>query len=392
MISIRTIRREDVKAVSRLAAEVGFPNRSAEGWHWALFGNPDQSDIPPGLVAERKGHIVSMIGLQARHFLVHGKPANAVCGHTFISGPDGRGAGFALSRRALQSFGGGIAIYTLNNNELAGDFHKRIGLTAWLGRAGRKRIEWPVHSVTMAAGHALTRLTRNEDVHDWLSKRELFARAPRNLTPFLPKGGSVMTLDPNDTDDAWLIEDFSAAASLGRRAVPARSARTYAYQMADPDAPGRIALLGLKDGDSLNGLIQLAITKPNAFEPAHLEVIDMEVRPDTDSALIVPVLVRAAKSVARRARLSRLRLPFSARFDEACYVGTGLRFTRTANYDPAHAAFGEGAEALEEYWQPSGYEGDMFFALRNPPASTRAKIRPTAKEKLHGSAWKHQAP
>lgn len=391
MISIRTVRPADVGAIAKLVKDAGFPVRSAEGWHWALFENPGQDDIPAGLVAERRGHLVALIGLQARHFHVNGRALTAICGHTFISGPDGRGAGFALARRALQSHGG-AAIYTLNNNAVAGDFHKRIGLSAWLGKRGRERIEWPVHSVTMAAGHVMTRLARDEFVYDWLSKREMFGGAPISLEHALPGRGKVLALNPGRKGDGGLIEDFNRAVRMGSRAVPDRSASIYAYQMSDPDAPGRIALLGIEGSDGLDGLVQLAITKPNTFEPAELEIIDLAVRPGIDPALILPSLINAARQVARKARLSRVKLPFSARFEDVCYSGTGLRFVRQSNYDPAHAVFEPEAAALQQDWAPSGFAGDLFFALRVPPASTRTKIRPAAQEKFHRTAWERQAP
>ncbi|MEE2878964.1 MAG: hypothetical protein VX593_08165 [Pseudomonadota bacterium] len=391
MISIRTIRPGDVNAVAKLVKDAGFPVRSAEGWKWAFFDNPDQGDIPAGLVAERRGRLVAVIGLQARQFTAHGRDLTAICGHTFISGIDGRGAGFALARRALQSHGG-AAIYTLNNNALAGDFHKRIGLSAWLGPRGRERIEWPIHSVTMAAGHVMTRLARNEDIYDWLSKRELFRGGPSTLEKALPMRGKVLALNPVRQGDAGLIDDLNAACRMGYRAVPNRAASVYGYQMADPDAPGRIALLGLEGRNGLDGMIQLAITKPNAYEPAELEVIDLAVRPSMDPAIAVPMLINASKSVARNARLSRLKMPFSARFESVCYAGTGLRFARTMPYDLAHAAFLPEGAALQQDWSPSGFAGDLFFALRVPPASTRSKVRPATQENFHGATWERQAP
>lgn len=391
MISIRAVRPGDVSAIAKLVKSAGFPVRSAESWHWALFENPEQGDIAPALVAERRNTLVAMIGLQARRFHVNGRLQTAICGHTFISGPDGRGAGFALARRALQTHGGS-AIYTLNNNAIAGDFHKRIGLTAWLGPHGRERIEWPIHSMTMVAGHVMTRLARDEVLYDWLSRREFFGGAPRTLERALPGRGNILPLDPLRRGDGELIEEFNTAAHMGSRAVPDRSASVYAYQMADPDAPGRIALLGLEGKDGLDGLIQLAITKPNSFEPAELEIIDLAVRPGVDPAIALPPMINAAKAVARNARLSRLKLPFSSRFEEVCYSGTGLRFVRNSNYDPAHAAFEPSSAGLQADWSPSGFEGDLFFALRIPPASTRSKIRPAAEEKFHGAAWERQAP
>ena len=389
MISIRAVRPGDVNAIAKLVKGAGFPVRSAEGWHWALFENPEQGGLAPGLVAERRNTLVAMIGLQARRFHVNGRLQTAICGHTFISGPDGRGAGFALARRALQTHGGS-AIYTLNNNAIAGDFHKRIGLEAWLGPHGRERIEWPIHSMTMAAGRMMTRLARDEAIRDWLVRREFFGGAPRRLERALPARGKILPLDPLRRGDGDLIEEFNMAAHMGSRAVPDRSADVYAYQMSDPDAPGRIALLGLEGKDGLDGLIQLAITKPNSFEPAELEIIDLTVRPGIDPAIVLPPMINAAKTVARNARLSRLKLPFSNRFEDVCYSGTGLRFVRKSQHDPAHAAFGPDCTGLQTDWSPSGFEGDLFFALRIPPAPSRTREHPAPKEPFHRAAWDHK--
>ena len=391
MITIRTVRPDDVGAIANLVKDAGFPNRSEAGWHWAIFENPEQGDLPPGLVAERNGRLASFIGLQARRFMADRETLTVISGHTFMSGPDGRGAGFALARRALQSHGG-AAIYTLNNNAVAGDFHKRIGLEAWLGRDGRSSLEWPIHSMTLLDGRALTRAARSEPAYDWLSKREIFRHVPGTLSPYLPGDGEVMSIDPSRPADARLIEDFGAATTYGRGAMPVRSAETYAYQMSDPDARGRIALLALGGVLGLDGLMQVAITKPNAFQPAELQIIDLVMRPGVDPAIGVPKLVRAAHEIARKARLSRLILPYAARFEPVCFDGTGLRYERHADYDCAHALFTPEAQSLQQAWSPTGFEGDLFFALRVTPPSARAKVRPAAQEKLHRPAWKYQAP
>ena len=142
----------------------------------------------------------------------------------------------------------------------------------------------------------------------------------------------------------------------------------------------------------LDGLIQIAITKPNPFQPAELQIIDLAIRPGVDTAIAVPKLIRTAREIARKARLSRLKLPFAGRFEPACFDGTGMRVVRQSDHDCAHGLFSTDARSLEQAWLPTGFEGDLFFALRVAPPSARAKIRPPAKEKLHGTAWKYQAP
>lgn len=366
MTAIRPITPEDIPAVTRLVGEAGFPARSEEGWQWVLFGNPEQDGIPPGLAAERGGRLVAMIGLQTRRFMASGKPVNAVCGHTFISGADGRGAGFALARRALRQYGS-TAIYSLNNNAIAGTFHKKIGLKAWLGAAGRVRMEWPVRPISMMAGHILTRLARHDAIYEWLSEKELFTGTP--LIPDIIPGDDegIIRLRPHDALHARLIDDFGRAVCAEGIAAPIRSAMTYDWQMRDPDAPGRTTLLGLVAHDGLDALIQLVVTKPNSFEPPELEISDMAVRPGLDQAGIVPRLVRIARKIADNANLARVRLPYSSRFEPACYRQTGFRVKRHCAHDPAHAAFNDETGSLATGWAPTGIEGDMFFALRIAP-------------------------
>lgn len=385
MISIRWLRPTDLPQVVQLVREGGFPPRSEAGWHWALFGNPQQGDQAPGLVAERDGRVVSMIGLQVRRFMVKGQPRELLSGHTFLSAADGRGAGFSLARAVL-ALEGYDAIYSLNNNAAAGKFHKRMGLSAWLGSAARIRMEWPVHSVTMAAGLALSRLSRLERSYEILSRREWFAGGASRLDRYHPSGNGVVQLDPETAADARLIDEFGTVITRLHTAAPVRSANLYAYQAGDPDAPGRTVLFGLQGRDGLDGLAQVMLTKPNAFEPAELVLTDLEVRPGRDGVRIVPALIREVKALARQKRLSRVRLPYAHRFDPVCFHGTGLRFPREAGHDPAHAIFADPAGQLATDWVPTGFEGDYFFALRtaHPPAPKPERAR--ARKALPHSA------
>ncbi|WP_300376088.1 hypothetical protein [Henriciella sp.] len=366
MTAIRQIVPEDIPAIARLVEDAGFPVRSEAGWRWVLFGNPQQNDVPPGLVAERGGRLVAMIGLQARDFVADGTPIQAVCGHTFISGKEGRGAGFALARRALKLHGS-TAIYSLNNNAIAGTFHKKIGLEAWLGAPGRVRMEWPVQPLSMVTGQILTCLARRESIYDWLSERELFASVSVLPNDIPGAADGIIRLHPEQDAHARLIDEFGKAVSTASMAAPARTAAVYDWQMSDPDAPGRSILLGLIDNSMIDGLIQLVVTKPNSFEPPELEISDMVVRPGLDPVAIVPRLVRTARKLAHRARLARVRLPFSARFEDICFRQTGVRVKRRYAYDPSHASFSDKSDPLATSWVPTGMEGDMFFALRIAP-------------------------
>ena len=363
MNSIRPFRPDDVPAIAQLIAQAGFPQRSHEGLHWAFFGNPQQGDIPAGLLSERGGKPVAMIGLQARDFMANRQRVKAVGGHTFISSPEGRGAGFVLARKALK-LPGIPAIYSLNNNAIAGRFHKKIGLTAWLGEAGRKRMEWPVKPITMATGIALSRLARKEKLYDRLSRREIFKARFDRLDQHSLSQPLTQFLFPHTPHHGALIDEFGQQFANGAEFAPVRTADIYAYQMADPDAPGRIALIGLSEGQSLHALMQIAITKPNTFEPAELEIIDLETAPGRDPAPLVQTLIREAKSLARQAGLSRVRLPLAARFPENAFNDTGLKLARSYSYDPAHAWFPNEDSPMAKNWTPTGFEGDFFFALR----------------------------
>lgn len=386
MISLRKLTPNDVPAIAGLVRAAGFPVRSEAGWQWALFQNPEQADVPAGWGAFRDGQLAAMIGLQARTFNVDGKALKVAGGHTFIASGAGRGAGLSLARKALQT-DGLAAVYSLNNNALAGRLHKKIGLDAWLGSAGRQRMEWPVHSATMAAGHVLSRLARSDWWYSVLSQSERFGSGARTLPERRPHTPDLVRLDPACADDAKLIDEFGDAIRRSHRAAPERTAAIYAYQLADPDAPGRIALFGYVRGGQLEGIMQLAVTKPNAFEPAEIDIIDLETRPGCDAMRIVPPLIREARTLARHARLSRLRLPFSDRFEPVCFHGTGARFSRTHAHDPAHAAFSDGMDRLRHNWTPTGFEGDFYFALRIAPKrpASRPGNRLLQKDIGHGA-------
>lgn len=374
MAEYRELVPEDIPGIVRLVRETGFPERSEKGWHWALFENPEQGDLPAGYAAEKDGQLVAMIGLQARKFHYGKSEVAAASGHTFISNAKGRGAGFALAKRALDPTKY-AAIYSLNNNELAGRFHKRVGLEAWLGSSARKRMEWPVHSMTMAAGLVLSRLGRSEKMYQRLSAIEWFQAGARDVPKSAKPFGNVIGLDPANAHDADLIDAFDARIALAHHVSPVRKASTYAYQMSDPDAPRRSGLFGLVTEDGLEGLMQVIITKPNAFEPAELQIIDLDHLPGRDGARIVPLLINAARHVASKLRLSRVRLPYSDRFEPICFEGTGARFERRASYDTAHGRFAKGVEQLRNHWVPTGFEGDFYFALRVLPERRKSVQR-----------------
>lgn len=366
MTEYRDLRPEDIPQITALVKAAGFPRRSEAGWHWAFFENPEQADLPAGYGAFRDGQLVSMIGLQARRFHFGRSSVLAASGHTFISSKSGKGAGFRLAKMAL-SDDRYAAIYTLNNNALASRLHKRLGLQPWLGAPARKMMEWPVHSVTFAAGRALSRIARNPNAYRRLTSREWFQSGPRALDRAVTLPPSVVRLDPSRGRDTELINRFDRALHTSHYVAPVRAAEVYAYQMNDPDAPGRAALFGFIENDSLAGLMQAVVAKPNAFEPAELQIIDLKHLPDRDGARIIPPLILTARSMAHRHRLSRIRLPLSDRFEPVCFQGTGLRYERALSYDAAHAKFARSMEQLQARWVPTGFEGDFFFALRTLP-------------------------
>ena len=367
MTEIRTIQPDDLPQVMDLVAKVDFPHRSKAGWHWALFENPQQGDIPAGFVAERSGEVVSMVGLQARDFSCDGAVIKAATGHTFISSPKGRGSGAQLARRAI-GYPGLASVYSLNNNAGSADLYKKLGMSAWLNEAGRGRVDWPVRPLTMAAGLCFSRLARADRFYDALSSREWFNGRTASLSQIaaalLPDEDR---LDPDNETNAGLIDSFNASICRARSVAPFRSAAFYAYQMADPDAPGRSALLTARDGNRILGLMQVFLTKPNAFEPAELEITDLEIHPDAPRSRAIGHLVRNARKIARAAGAGRLRLLLSGRFSREDLSQTGYHLKRRYSYDPAHASFGDGMEHFSEAWTPTGFEGDFHFALRVAP-------------------------
>ncbi|MGB3624196.1 MAG: GNAT family N-acetyltransferase [Henriciella sp.] len=387
MTDHRELRPGDIPEIVAHVREAGFPQRSEAGWRWALFDNPEQDGLPAGHGAFKDGRLVSMLGLQTRRFHFGGSTIVAASGHTFISSEPSRGAGLILARKVLADERY-AAIYTLNNNARSSRFYERLGLSPWLGPHARKWMEWPVHSVTRAAGLALSRLARHDGLYKQLSGREWFQSGPRALGRMPGMSGPVVRLTPSRAEDAKLIDAFDRAVHSAHSIAPVRTADVYAYQMNDPDAPGRTALFGLMREDRLEGLMQVVMSKPNAFEPTELQIIDLKHLPGCDGALIIPPLVQAARQLARRHRLSRVRLPLSDRFEPVCFEGTGLRYERAAKHDAAHAIFAKGVEQLERRWVPTGFEGDFFFALRILPERRRHRVRSPSQEVAQaGSAF-----
>lgn len=367
MTEIRTIIPGDLPGVMDLVAKVDFPWRSHAGWHWALFENPQQGDIPAGFVAVNEGRVVAMVGLQARDFVLNNEPIRTATGHTFIAGPEGRGSGARLAKRAI-TYPGLAAVYSLNNNATSAGLYKKLGMKAWLGDGARNRIEWPVRPAAMGTGLAFSRMARSNRIYDALSAREWFAVKQMPLADHareLLQAGDW--LDPSATDHAREINSFDADLRASRPALPVRSAAFYDYLLSDPDAPGRSVLLATREGPKIAGLMLVILSKPNAFEPAGLDIIDLELAPGVPHAATVAQLIRSARKIARAAGAARLRLPFSDRFSAPDLKGTGLRLHRRFSYDPAHASFAYQEGAFARNWVPTGYEGDFHFALRVAP-------------------------
>lgn len=385
MSQFRQLRPDDIPAITALVRDVSFPQRSEAGWHWAFFENPEQDDLPAGYGAFRDGRLVSMIGLQTRRYHFGRSTIVAASGHTFISSRAGRGAGFRLAKMTL-SDDRYAAVYTLNANAPAGRFYKRMGLKPWLGHRARKTMEWPIHSVTFAAGRALSMVARTEGGYRRLTAREWFCSGPRALDRGVKNDPSIVRLDPARPDHADLISRFDRALHTSHYIAPVRSADVYAYQTNDPDAPDRTALFGFVEDDRLVGLMQAVMTKPNSFEPAELQIIDLAHLPDRDGARIIPPLIRTARSLAYRHRLSRIRLHLSDRFEPVCFHATGPRYERTLAYDAAHATFAKGMEQLQARWSPTGFEGDFFFALRTLPERRKRAETSTGLKRSPGGA------
>ena len=113
--------------------------------------------------------------------------------------------------------------------------------------------------------------------------------------------------------------------------------------------------------------MQVILTKPNAFEPAELEITDLEVHPAAARAETLADLVGKACKLAKTAGAARLRLLYAGRFSSDDLKKTGFRLARQYGYDPAHASFAPGMEGFAGKWQPTGFEGDFHFALRVAP-------------------------
>lgn len=391
MISIRWLTQTDIPAITELVKRAGLPERSEAGWRWALFSNPQQGALPPGLVAERNGKLVSMIGLQARDFTVECRRTKAINGHTFISSPEGRGAGFSLARKALK-IEGYEAVYSLNNNAGSSRFNESLGLSAWLGQRGRHQVIWPVQPAKSAIGAAMSRFARSEAGHALLARHEWFQHDIPPLEQFVPDGAGLFLLDLRLTQHRQLVDAFGESVSLFKAAAPVRNADIYAHQAADPDAPGHTVLIGRKGTNGLEALAQVTLTKPSAFEPAELMITDLEVSPGTDAAQAIPDMINGIRQMARQARLSRVRLPFAGRFEPVCFAGTGAHVGRDLAYDPAYARFKRGATTLAGHWTPTGFEGDLSFALRTIPVAGQKSGETATKANRLNKAFEYDTP
>ena len=368
MTEIRPIQPEDIPGLMGLVARVDFPYRSHTGWHWALFENPQQAGFPAGFVAVRDKKVVGVVGFQVRDFIHQGTPVHCATGHTFITGPEGRGCGGPLALTAI-NHPGMAAVYSINNNARSAGLYKKIGMRAWLGAGGRRRMEWPVRPAAMWTGIGFSRLARHHDkLYDLLSARERFRSRAATLADIaadvLP---AEEVLGPGNPADAELIDQFGKAVCDARTTAPVRTPAFYAYQASDPDAPGRTLLLAARGGGKLAGLMQVILTKPNAFEPAELEITDLEVHPAAARAETLADLVGKACKLAKTAGAARLRLLYAGRFSSDDLKKTGFRLARQYGHDPAHASFAPGMEGFAGTWQPTGFEGDFHFALRVAP-------------------------
>lgn len=362
--TIREVEPGDLPALTRIVRECGFPERSEAGWHWVLFENPDQADIPPGWVCVRDGAVVGFLGNFAMRYRIGERVLRAAVAHTMVTdlGGAGRQAGLALVRHGTRQTG--IDVYsTLNNNGLSARILPRIGVVPWLGEAGRTWLEWPT-----APGRILaTRL------HKALIRRpsgdERFARDFRTGFDRTVKLATGVTLTPlADVSDADLDALMTRLADEGG-AVRVFDRVRLDYRRADPDRTGGLDyMVASRDGAPVL-LAATLLTKPAADGLEHLEIADWVGLDDAAGQQAQAVVLRHILCSARRAGLAKVRLHFPDAVPDAVTGRAGWALRRRLDYDPCHVQFRD--PAMRTAWTPRPGDADYFFAYRTPPGLMR---------------------
>lgn len=334
----------------------GFPERSAAGWHWVFFENPDQDDEPPGYVFFRKGEMAGVVGTHRRIYRRRDEMMTMASGHTLISDLKVPGTGFKLARHVVGA-NGCDAINTMNNNALSAPIYPRIGMMPWRGERGREYLEYPVDWPRLLASNGLNRLTGLGLRLPSFGRERLSSRL-RSFEDIYHAGG-LDRIDPFDPMSAMQLDDFNTGLQSGDAYVMNRSADVWRYRLSDPDYHACSGLFAFKAAGRIKGLLAVSLSKEAPFSTGTLEIEDIAILPGEERVREACLL--AVADIAEACHVARARwrvLPDD--LDVSQLKGWVLR---QREYDTCHA---KAPTSLLSNLHISPADGDFFFALRRP--------------------------
>ncbi|MGY6662209.1 MAG: hypothetical protein ACXIVO_07790 [Glycocaulis sp.] len=355
--AIRAVTQEDLPDIVRLVNSCGFPARSAEGWRWVLFGNPQQGDIPSGWVYEKAGSVTGFLGNFVNRYRCGSARYAIATGHTVITDPvRGRQSGLKLIRHGMAQ-PDVDAFVTLNNNALSAPLLPRVGALPWLGPSGREWAEWilrpsrAVRALLPSAGQA-----------------ERFDCHPGFAFPVEGRRGGIMFVSLDDVGD-----DELAAITADDVLVRQIDSVSLRYRLSDPDRRGGMSYVIARSGGRVLALAGLLLTKPSPERLDHAEIVDWAGSACQAGVRAQQALLRHLVEIARRAGASKLRLHFPSSVSAGVLRAAGPYLRRAHRHDPCHGHMRNGTLAG---WQPGPGDADYFFAYRIPPALFAAGEQP----------------
>lgn len=350
------VTQDHIQDIVTLNETCGFPERSAAGWRWAIFENPQQGDEPCGYVAMRKDQVAGFVGTQRRNLTRGHEKISLTCGHTILTDLKSPGTGFRLLKHAFNSQSGDI-VATLNNNALSAPIYRRVNLLPWLGERGRFFAEITTNFRLVALSAALRRipkldaLTTNSEYFNY----ECLAKA-KQLTHL----NGFARIDPYNVSDAAQLDDLHQAMLDSTDYQADRSAKTWQHRSADPDAPGAMHLFAHSTAGRIQALIVISITKETEHHPPTGEIEDIAIRPNTRVNL--SDVFDAAESFGREAGLARIKLRYTKGITEPGIFPNSNWTLRQHSYDCIHAHAAN--EDLQDHWAVGPVNADFYFSLR----------------------------
>ncbi|MGH1420360.1 MAG: hypothetical protein ACRBEQ_00955 [Hyphomonas sp.] len=362
----RDFQRSDIPALMTLIRANGFPNRSVEGWTWALFDNPEQGDAAPGLISLKDGEICAFVGVQIRQYSGKAGLKRVAMGHTLMSSESGRGQGLLLARRVIK-YRGVDAMQTNSSNPKSAPLLTRMGVTPAHPDEGRQYVDWIVRPGLHFLGRVMNFLARSERVYRAFTRVEMFGRKPKPADQVV-RDANIKRLDFRDEADCAAFDRFSQALSSANVDVilPVRSANVYAWRLADPDLPRRTEMLAYFNDGRILAVIATTLTKPNAHEPWVSYVTDFASLPDEAGADVQAGLINEARRQTRLRGASLMRFKPSLQLPKAVLQMCGRHVVKTEPHDYCFVNFAAGETDMQANFAASPYEGDLIFALRTP--------------------------